>query len=80
MKSLLNAVLAAFIIAPLALACPCDKPVDAGKVVANAGCKCEKCKCGDCKCGKEETKAILAECGKCKKGDKEKEKEEGTLA
>ena len=79
MKSILHAVFSAFIIAPLALACPCDKQVDAVKVVADAGCKCEKCKCEKCKCGKEEAKAILAECGKCKK-DKDKDKEEGTLA
>ena len=73
MKSLLNAVLAAFIIAPLALASPCDKPVDAGKVA-----ECSKCKKGDKDKAKEE--GTLAECGKCKKGDKDKAKEEGTLA
>ncbi len=49
MKSLLNAVLAAFIIAPLALASPCDKPVDAGKVA-----ECSKCKKGDKDKAKEE--------------------------
>ena len=56
MKSKLSALLAAFIIAPLALACPCDKKQDAEKAKKDDAtlADCGKCKKGDKDKDKEE--------------------------
>ena len=80
MKSKLSMLLAAFIIAPLALACPSDKTTgrDQTKKDAATVADCGKCKKGDKDKDKDGT---LAECDKCKKGDKDKDKDkDGTLA
>jgi len=86
MKSKLSVLLAAFIVAPLVLACPCDKKKDNdkdkkdGTTLAHCG-KCEGDKDKDKDKAKKED-GTLAECGKCK-GDKDKDKdkkEDGTLA
>ena len=87
MKSKLSVLLAAFIIAPLAFASPCDKKKDCDKVKKDEATLAD---CGKCKGDKDKDKdkkqdgALLAEggCGKgkCGTGKCDKEKEEGTLA